>query len=226
MVKIKICGIKREEDVRLINMYLPDYAGFVFAESRRRVTIKQALNLCRRLDKRIRRVGVFVNEPEDVIIEAVKDLSLDVVQLSGDENPDYVRSLDERIKKTRSWEKGSVEKRIEIWKAIRVVDKSSLDKMRIYDVDKYLLDSYTKGSFGGSGTTFNWDLIKEELKILNSCKNIIIAGGLNSENVKEAIKILNPYGVDVSSGVETGGVKDEGKIRDFINCVRGVCETV
>lgn len=225
MVKVKICGVKREEDIKFVNIYLPDYVGYVFAQSRRQITVDQVLSLNSVLDNKIKKVGVFVNEKEDTVVAIAQICHLDIVQLSGDESPEYTDNLRNRLEQLKI----QCNRRVEIWKAIRVTGINSLETMRIYNVDKYLLDSNTKESYGGSGITFDWKLVGHYLKHrkknhtggnMEIGKKIIIAGGLNPQNVDQAIKIANPYGVDVSSGVEISGIKDEGKISDFIKIVR------
>jgi len=229
MVKIKICGIRREEDVRCVNTHLPDYVGFVFAKSRRQVSPLEAKMLAGSLNASIKKAGVFVNEEASKIAEIVAECGLDVVQLHGDETPEYI--VDLRLKLGRLNQKGrpllasgppEPEKaapfgpKVEIWKAVRVKDKSSLDKLKNYEADKFLLDAYSEGNYGGTGETFDWSLAVEAKKY----GSIVLAGGLNSQNIKEAVSIVKPCVVDVSSGVETDGRKDEAKIRDFINMAR------
>lgn len=220
MTKIKLCGARREEDIIYMNKYMPDYVGFVFAEkSKRKVTVEQAAGLSCLLRREIKRVGVFVSQDIGMIKEAVSLCGLDVIQLSGDEDPDYIRLIKEKLPSA------------EIWKAIRVGDeapgKAILETMNLYGADKYLLDSYVEKSYGGNGVAFNWELVKDLfegekpfIENENRMDKIIIAGGLNPENVRNAIDMFRPYGVDVSSGIETEGVKDETKIREFIYKVR------
>jgi phosphoribosylanthranilate isomerase len=210
MTKVKICGIRRKEDINFVNIYLPDFIGFIFAQSKRRLTCHEAKELSLELDKSIKKVGVFVNEKMDNVINIAEECDLDVVQIHGDETPDYIRSLKENLMK-RSPNSG-----VEIWKAIRVKDRSFLNDMDEFHADAFVLDTFTDGSYGGSGKTFDWSLVGE----ITKRKRIVLAGGLNIENVKSAIECVNPYAVDISSGVETEGYKDEIKIRDFINAVK------
>lgn len=203
MTKVKICGLKRKEDIEYVNKYLPDYIGFVFAESKRRVSVELAESLKKNLSPEIKTVGVFVNEDLESLLETIKRLSLDCVQIHGDESSMYIEALKEKLKG---------ERKIEIWKAIRVKDGDSIEKMSEYNVDAFVLDAYIEGAYGGGGKTFDWELASKAKEY----GKIILAGGLNTENVKEAIDKLAPFGVDVSSGVETSGYKDGDKIRDFI----------
>lgn len=199
MTQVKICGIKREIDVEFINKYLPNYAGFVFAGTKRKLSPEIAKSLCRLTDSRIKKVGVFVNEDFENLLNIASLCRLDVIQLHGDETPKYVQNV-----KNAGYE---------VWKAFRIQDSSIFEEIKKYNADKYLLDTYVKDEFGGSGIAFDWSLIKNG-------ENIILAGGLTRENVAEAITIAKPYCVDVSSGVEDElGYKDEQKIRKFMEAV-------
>lgn len=198
-MEIKICGIRRMKDIEFINKFKPDYIGFVFAESKRKVTPRQARELSSKLDKNIKTVGVFVNARYDEIIEAVKTAKLDVVQLHGDEDDKYIQGLNLDC---------------EVWKAVRVRDGEDIPDVK--GVDRLLLDKYTEREYGGSGETFDWSQSGK----INTNKPIILAGGLNKENVLCGIEIFKPVCVDVSSSVETDGVKDEIKIKEFIYTVR------
>lgn len=207
MTKVKICGITCEEDIRHLNKYLPDYAGFVFAESRRRVGANTVAGLAARLDGSIGKVGVFVNIRLEDLVKTALICMLDVVQLHGDETPGYIELLRKELKPG-----------IEIWKAVRVKEESSLAGAEQYRADRFLLDAFVDGSYGGAGRRFDWNLAESAKKL----GSIILAGGLNSENVNEAINMVQPFAVDVSSGVESDGIKNELKIRTFINRVRGL----
>jgi phosphoribosylanthranilate isomerase len=208
MVRIKICGITREKDVEILNRYLPDYAGFIFAESRRRLTPEAAGRLSGMLADPIRKAGVFVNAAQEDLLAAVAAAGLDAVQLHGDETPEYVERLKCRLKPG-----------IEVWKGIRVKDANAVNVLGAYTADRYLLDAYAEGSYGGGGRSFDWKYA--EAAGAYGC--IILAGGLNPANVAEAIRAVRPFAVDVSSGVESaGGGKDETKIREFINAVKEV----
>lgn len=202
MVKVKICGLRRKEDIEYTNELKPDYVGFVFAKSKRQVEVEQALYLIRLLDKEIKTVGVFVNEPVENALKIAQTLNLDVLQFHGDETQDYIDNF----------------KNFTVWKAIRIKDKEDLEKTKEFKVNSFVFDTFTKNEYGGTGKTFNWEVLKGfELNV-----PIILAGGLNENNVEEAIRIVNPYAVDVSSGVETEGYKDLKKMKSFIEKVRGI----
>ncbi len=205
--KIKICGITCEEDIRILNRYLPDYAGFVFAESRRRIPAETAKKLGESLDPKIKKAGVFVNMELEQLLEVSGIAGLDAVQLHGDETQEYIERLRE-----------SFAGKTQIWKVLRISGKNSLDAMERYKADLFLTDAYVKGVPGGSGKQFDWSLLTE----LENRKNIILAGGLNPENVSDAISTVKPYGVDVSSGVETAGKKDDLLVGEFIKKARGL----
>ena len=210
MTCVKICGLRRKEDIDYVNIYKTQFAGFVFAESRRKVSKETARMLVKALLPQIKSVGIFVNEKKETVAEIVKYTGLDCVQLHGDETPEYVEKLKELLGRI-------TEKRIEIWKAVRVKNKESLEIISEFDVDAFLLDAYVEGSYGGAGAVFDWQLAAD---VAAGHERIILAGGLNPENVKTAVAKVKPYGVDVSSGVETDGFKDAEKIRDFIMKVR------
>ena len=196
MTKIKFCGLTRLEDIEFANKLLPDYIGFVFAEkSRRRVTVEQAAELKKFLDAKILSVGVFVNEKVESVVEICRRGIIDAVQLHGNEDEIYIaelRALTDKI----------------IIKAFKVTSEIDLRHAETCTADYVLLDGGA-----GDGKIFDWRLLK------NFRREYFLAGGLNVENVGDALKILNPYAVDVSSGIETGGVKDFEKMRKFIRAV-------
>ncbi|MDR2156809.1 MAG: phosphoribosylanthranilate isomerase [Clostridiales Family XIII bacterium] len=192
-IKVKICGIRREADVSFVNACLPDYVGFVFAESARRVTAKEAARLKSLLDPRIQSVGVFVREAPENIVALCEAGIISSVQLHGDESEEEVAALKRRIP-------------VPLIKAISL----SRDAVRDTVADFLLLDS----ARAGSGTLFNWDLIGQ------IPRPFFLAGGLTPDNAAEAAGKVRPYALDVSSGVETGGVKDLRKIQDFLEAVR------
>lgn len=191
-MKIKICGLFREEDITYVNKYKPDYIGFVFAKSQRQVTKNQAYILKQLLDSKIKAVGVFVNAPIALIREIVQDHIIDLIQLHGQEDEEYIKALKEVVD-------------VPIIKAIRV----GKDEMKSYDVDYYLLD----GMKPGSGQSFNWSQIQE------LDHPIFLAGGISMNNIHNALK-TNVYALDLSSGVEKQGVKNEALIKEVIRSVR------
>ena len=206
--KIKFCGIRRLEDVTYMNEFMPDYVGFVFAPSRRQVSPAVAMALGQELHSDIKRVGVFVNEPIDKLIQTAQTAQLDVLQLHGDEDCSYMDKLHETLKQeTLSYE---------IWKAVRVKDEETIRMANQFQADKLLLDSFTTLTYGGSGKVANWEII-QTAKIE---KPFFLAGGLTSQNIVEGIKTVQPYGVDLSGGIETDGCKDRNKIARIIELVR------
>ncbi|MDP4181747.1 MAG: phosphoribosylanthranilate isomerase [Bacillota bacterium] len=221
MSKIKICGIRRKEDVGYVNKYMPEFIGFIFAPSKRRVSYEEAFELGKALNPGIKKVGVFVNESLDNVIEAVKKAGLDIVQIHGDEGPEYIEELKEKLKTLSN--EGNIEReqaaqkgRVEIWKVFRVKDETSLSQMANFKADAFILDTFVEGSYGGVGKTFDWELAVNAKKY----GKIILAGGLTSNNLIKARNIVSPLALDVSSGVETDGFKDEKKICDFISMAR------
>jgi phosphoribosylanthranilate isomerase len=213
MTDVKICGIRRPEDITYVNKYRPDYVGFIFADSPRRVAPEQAEKLIVGLKTGIKSVGVFVNEKIQDIVSIVRKCNLDVAQIHGDEPPDFIVELKKEFEYLNIVRE---KKKIEIWKAIRIKDQCSIFSMSHYDVDAFVLDTYNEGSYGGVGRIFDWNLAKEAKKY----GRIILAGGLNLDNVRNAVTTVVPYGVDVSSGVEINGLKDQVKIGEFIRLVR------
>ncbi|WP_195267368.1 phosphoribosylanthranilate isomerase [Eubacterium sp. 1001713B170207_170306_E7] len=202
--KIKICGLTRPQDIEAVNAAKPDYVGFVFAESSRRLTPQQALALKRQLTPEIQSVGVFVNASLETIQAVTRQGILDLVQLHGDESPGFA----ERVR---------CETGCPVVKALRIKDAESLEALEDYaQADYLLLDAYNKNSYGGTGRAFNWELLRES----TIQKPFFLAGGLNEENIGAAIKTVKPFAVDISSGVETNGCKDPGKIEEIIKKIR------
>lgn len=201
MTQIKICGLTRIQDIEAVNRWKPDYIGFVFAKSKRQITANQARYLKENLHPNIKAVGVFVNEKIDSLVQMVNTDIIHMVQLHGDETEEYIKELKHHIS-------------CPIIKAISVQSRESILSGEELSSEYLLLDSYQKGQYGGSGITFNHSLIPE-IK-----KPYFLAGGLNRDNICNVIKTYHPYGVDISSGVETEGVKDEYKIREIIEMIR------
>ncbi|WP_295594171.1 phosphoribosylanthranilate isomerase [uncultured Methanobrevibacter sp.] len=200
MAKIKICGLKRLEDIEIVNKYKPDYIGFVFADSKRKVTSDLAFKMKKNLDSSIKSVGVFVDEDIDVIIKLYDEGIIDIAQLHGLENEEYIKKLKQKSNY-----------KLEIINAIEMSDEKDLKEYDNSLADYLLLDSGK-----GSGKTFDWRLIRKDLK-----KEFFLAGGLNSKNISKAIEEFNPYAVDLSSSVETDGYKDELKIKEVMEEVDG-----
>ena len=205
MVKVKICGIKNLQDVQAVNKHKPDFAGFVFYPlSKRYVSLIVARRLKAALNRHIKTVGVFVNAPVEEIAAAAEMGIIDLVQLHGDEGNAYIVELKKICK-------------LPIIKAVRVQDENDIKRADYYNCDYLLFDTYSQSAYGGTGRQFNTQLLKG-VKIH---KPYFIAGGLNAENVRPALKGLKPFAADVSGGVETDGCKDAAKIKVFIKQVKG-----
>ncbi|MFL0196503.1 phosphoribosylanthranilate isomerase [Clostridium sp. WILCCON 0269] len=198
MVKVKICGLRREEDIEYVNKYKPDYIGFVFSKSKRRINLEQARTLIAHLDNSIKTVGVFVDETLEYVYNISKSLRLDVIQFHGLENEEYMKHFNEFI----------------LWKALKINSKEDILNLNYKYADGIVLDN----KIAGSGESFNWNIATNiELK-----KHLILAGGINEKNVETAVSIVHPDIVDVSSGVESCGYKDLNKIKVFIEKVRKI----
>ena len=198
MSRVKICGLSRTEDITAVNGALPDYIGFVFAPSRRRVGETAAAALRERLDARIKAVGVFVNQDIETVAGLYMRGTIDIAQLHGDEDEDYIARLKKRCG-------------CPVIKAAGVGD--SLPPMP-GNADYPLFDTLSERR-GGTGKTFDWGVLKD-------CGlPFFLAGGLTARNVSDAVAAVAPFCVDVSSGVEINGVKDAGRIREFVGIVRG-----
>ncbi len=194
---IKLCGMMRADDIVVANELLPDYVGFVFVRGRRRYVDADAAQAMRRmLDGRISAVGVFIDETAEAVAELCRRGIIDAVQLHGSEDEDYIARL-------RTLTDAP------IIKAIRVRSDADIDAANASTADMILLDAGT-----GGGVTFDWSHLERVTR------PYILAGGLDCGNVADAIRTLHPYGVDVSSGIETDGVKDADKMRDFVRIVR------
>jgi len=195
---IKICGLSRQADIDAVNETLPDFAGFVFyPKSKRFITESQAKALSHSLNKRICPVGVFVDADPARIIRLSRAGAIGIAQLHGHEDTDYIRSL-----------KNAVPELI-IWKAVLYREKDDLKNARALGADRLLLDHGY-----GAGKRFDWSLPMPE------DQNFILAGGLTPENIPEAISRFHPWAVDLSSGVETDGVKDKSKIKAAVTAAR------
>lgn len=204
MSKIKICGLRRPEDIAYVNECKPDYVGFIiWPKSKRYVTKEQVLELRKKLDPDITAVGVFVNEDVDVVADIVNSGAIDVAQIHGDESNEYLVELKSKIGDHP------------IVRAVRVASEEDLRGCEEVPADYILFDKFSP-QYGGTGHTFDWSLIKD-IK-----KPFFLAGGLNQENILEAIDRLNPYCVDLSSAVEgEDGYKDHDKVVEIVNTVKG-----
>ncbi|MBQ9635556.1 MAG: phosphoribosylanthranilate isomerase [Acidaminococcaceae bacterium] len=213
MIRVKFCGIRRKEDVEAVNRLQPDFAGFVFAKSKRQVTAEQAAELRGRLHQEIRTVAVLVNHPVDQAAQLANSGVADLLQLHGDEDREYIARL-----KTLTDAK--------IIKAIRLQGNET-DRLLLREAEQadfYLFDTFVTNTYGGTGKTFSLTLLKG----VSVDKPFFLAGGLDAENVSGIVKkviadkSLSPffYGVDVSGGIETGGYKDVIKMEAFIKVMR------
>lgn len=192
MAKIKICGLRRDDDISYVNKLRPDYAGFILSNGfRRSIDMKTVTHLRNRLAAGITAVGVFVNENEEIVNACIKMGVIDMVQLHGDESAEYCKKIKAPV--------------------IKVLKPDTFDKISEYEpyADYFLFDSGT-----GTGKTFDWSAIPD------TEKPFFLAGGLDRDNLKQAIETVKPYAVDMSSSVETDGIKDYNKIKEIIDIVR------
>jgi phosphoribosylanthranilate isomerase len=205
--RIKICGITREADGQFAATLGVDAVGFVLAESPRRIQPEIVREISTSLPPFVSSVGVFVDADLESVRQIAGFCGLGWVQLHGNESPDYCRALE-----------------LNVLKAIRVKGRQSIETMAAYKhcVKGFILDAYVKGQAGGTGKSLDWNLAKEAKKH----GPIILSGGLTPEDVRKAINEVRPYGVDVSSGVESSpGMKDHDKIRRFVEQARLVGDT-
>ncbi|MDD4715384.1 MAG: phosphoribosylanthranilate isomerase [Oscillospiraceae bacterium] len=199
-MKIKICGLSRQEDIAAVNEARPDYVGFVFAPSRRQVDPDRAKRLKKALNPGILAVGVFVNALAEEILPLCRAGVIDLIQLHGEENAAYITALKART-------------HAPVIRAVRVRSKAQVLRAQEIPCDYLLLDAYRKGMPGGTGEGFDWSLLPP------LSKPFFLAGGIRLETVKTAASVC-PYCLDVSSGAETGGRKDPNKIKALVRAVR------
>ena len=223
--KVKMCGISKIETIPAVIEANPDYMGLVFAPSKRQVTVDQAKSLVKELHKQygnrysrdevqcsnqtlihqefIKTVGIFVNETLDNLVTIATEVNLDAVQLHGDEDEAFIQSLKERTN-------------VEVWKAVQIRSAADAEAWIDSSADMLLFDAYHKDERGGTGEVFDWSSLDEFER------PFMLAGGIDSTNVARAIRTVRPYGIDISSGIETEGVKDDEKIKSFTNIVRTI----
>ena len=223
--KVKMCGISKIETIPAVIEANPDYMGLVFAPSKRQVTVEQAKTLVEELHKQyanrynrdaeqysnqtlihqefIKTVGVFVNETLDNLVTIAIEANLDAVQLHGDEDEAFIQSLKERTN-------------VEVWKAVQIRSAADAEAWIDSSADMLLFDAYHKDERGGTGEVFDWSCLDEFER------PFMLAGGIDSTNVARAIRTVRPYGIDISSGIETDGVKDDEKITAFTKLVRTI----
>lgn len=204
MNRVKICGLRREQDIVFANEIQPDFIGFVFAPSKRKVTAETARQLRALLRKDIPAVGVFVNAPEKDILELAKAQTIQLIQLHGQEDFAYIKRIKEQCA-------------LPIIKAVSVKKQEDIYAYQDSEADYLLFD---QGN-GGSGRVFDWSLLTGHLK-----KPFFLAGGISAENVQEAIRQYHPFAVDASSSVETDGVKDFEKMKQLTQLVHGTDESI
>jgi phosphoribosylanthranilate isomerase len=202
--KVKICGITNLADALAAVEAGADALGLNFYEkSPRHISLKTAAEIANQLQPFVMRVGLFVNAPEELVTRAIGECSLSLLQFHGDEPPDFCTQFG-----------------LMSMKAFRIRDVETLKEIPSYQTDAYLLDAYSPEARGGTGEKFNWDLAVEAQKF---GKPVFLAGGLTPENVADAVRKVKPFGVDVSSGVESSpGKKDHAKLRAFVAAVRAV----
>ncbi len=199
MTKVKICGLQSPEDIAAVNRYRPDYAGFVFAPSRRQITAETARCFRQQLHPEIKAVGVFVNAHRLDIVKMVSAGIIDIIQLHGDEDDAYRQELQHQVS-------------CPVIQAVSVGE--FIPSLLPEFADFLLFDTFSDRQRGGTGHTFDWSVLK------GIDRPFYLAGGLNPNNVEKAVALTSPYCVDTSSGVETAGQKDPEKIRRFIEAVR------
>ena len=195
---IKFCGIRRPEDIEAVNETRPDLAGFIIVKDRRRYIAPEKVRELRQLlDPSVKVVGVFIDEDIEVVAKLLHDGIIDIAQLHGNESEDYIKDLKSRTS-------------AQIIKAIGIRSSEDVERAERSPADLVIVDS----PGGGTGNTFDWGLLKK-IK-----RPYILAGGINAENIEEAVEMLHPYGVDVSSGIETDGYKDKEKMKAFMALVK------
>jgi phosphoribosylanthranilate isomerase len=202
-VKVKICGITSVADVITAAESGADAIGLMFYDqSPRHVSMKAAAEIARQTPPFVIKVGVFVDPSEDLVMRAIGDCGLNLLQFHGDESPEFCTQFG-----------------LMSMKAFRIRDTESLKALPDYPTDAWLLDACASGKLGGTGEKFNWDLALEAQKL---GRLIFLAGGLTPENVAEAVRKVRPYAVDVSSGVESApGKKDAARVKAFIDAAKG-----
>lgn len=195
---IKFCGIRRPEDIEAVNETRPDLAGFIIVKDRRRYIAPEKVRELRQLlDPSVKVVGVFIDEDIEVVAKLLHDGIIDIAQLHGNESEDYIRELKSRT--------GA-----QVIKAVGIRSSEDVERAERSPADLVIVDS----PGGGTGNTFDWELLKK-IK-----RPYILAGGINAENINEAVEMLHPYGVDVSSGIETDGYKDKEKMKTIMALVK------
>ena len=206
-VRVKICGITNRDDALAAAAAGADALGFMFYEpSPRHLSLAVAAEIIRALPPFIAKVGVFVDAPAEFVQRAIAECGLDTVQLHGDESPEYCRQFT-----------------VQTIKAFRVRNEETLKQLPAYETSAWLLDSYVPGQPGGTGARFNWEVARAATRL---GRPVILAGGLTPANVAAAVREVRPFGLDVSSGVESGpGRKDHAKVMEFIAAAKAAGAT-
>jgi phosphoribosylanthranilate isomerase len=203
MVKAKVCGITTPEDALTAANFGADAVGLVFAESPRKLSVEQAREVATTLPDGVLKVGVFVDEEPEEVLRIAREVGLDYAQLHGDESPETVTFL-----------RGEG---VKVIKALRVRGAGSLAAMDEYEADLFLLDAWSEKARGGTGERFDWEVAKS----YGGRGNILVSGGLTPENVREAIRFFEPYGVDASSSLEDApGKKNGERVRRFVSAAK------
>lgn len=200
MTKVKICGLMEPQHVKIAVDAGVDAIGFVFAPSKRQVTIVEAQELAKDIPPGVLKIGVFVNASRDEIEQTYREVPLDFIQFHGDESSDFIQKVG-----------------LPSIKVLSVYSDEDAKRSAHYETDYFLFDTPGTDFKGGSGMTFDWQLMKDAGV---QSEKIILAGGLNADNVAQAIRTVHPYMVDVSSGVERMGRKDGNLMRAFIKAVK------
>ncbi len=204
MTRVKICGNTNLEDVKLAIDLGADYLGFIFAESKRKVDIPTVRDIMQAVPQFTKFVGVFANQPKQDVLTITGELGIKILQFHGDETGLYCHSF--------------MEKGYEVIKTFRIRDAMSLKRLGDYDVTAFLFDTFSKEEQGGTGTTFDWNLIEDKPYVH---EKLFLAGGLNIQNLRQAIETVRPFAVDVASGVEkNAGKKDPFLLSQFIRIAK------
>lgn len=201
MTKVKICGLQEVAHVQAAVNAGADFIGFMFAPSKRRISVEQAIELAQHIPASVKKVGVFVNETAETIQQIAAQVELDYIQYHGDEAPEQIEQIG-----------------LPSIKAFSIQSAQDVERAAAYEVDYYLFDAPGTDFRGGSGNAFDWTLL-DQMNIAQ--EKVILAGGLNEDNVHIASMLVEPFAVDVSSGVETDGIKDTDKIKRFIERAKG-----
>lgn len=201
MTKVKICGLKEVAHVQAAVEAGADFIGFMFAPSKRRITLAQAVELTAHIPSNVKKVGVFVNEDIETIKQIAAQVGLDFIQYHGDESAEQIAAVG-----------------LPAIKAFSIRTKADVTRAATYRIDYYLFDAPGTDFRGGSGKSFDWTLLDDVNIPLDK---VILAGGLTEENVSIATMLVEPFAVDVSSGVEIDGRKDAQKIKSFVERAKG-----